>query len=200
MTVRQAVLMIAGLLGVAVVLYPMFRYVPKRDALREIDQEIEARRAMLMQPATPAVDGELERLRAEQAELAKQLTDARADFASFKARLLPGPSAARTQFVLTTISQIADANGVQLQESASYDPDGEAEPLSPLAEVVLEDAASGGRLHRLSTESSFAGLRGLLTRLNESLPEVLVVHFAVEASMPSADSASRIAATLILAI
>jgi hypothetical protein len=200
MTVRQAVWVITCLFVLAIVVYPTLRYLPKREALRRINQEIEAKRAMLKKPAAPATDGELERLRLQQAQLTEQLTDAKAEFAWFKAKLLPDHSAERTQFVLMTISQLADGNGVRLRDSTWYDSEGETEPLSPLAEILLQDTANERRLHRLSLESSFAGFRGLLGQLNQSLPGVLIVHFAIESPKASADAGGGIDITLILAI
>lgn len=199
MKARQAAWYLVLVALGTVVVYPVFRYRPRAEAMAALERELEAKRLTLTDPRSSDDASELTRLQAEFKQVSRSLQDVKSSLTHFQDELATGGSAGpESQNPLLRISQLAANAGVRLRESTAFDGSGpEGDSLSPLAQILSEGPGYGRHLQRVTFDSDYAALRKFVEGLQGLSPEVIVVHFTLETG---GGQDSQILTTLVCAL
>ncbi|MCG3117789.1 MAG: hypothetical protein LLH30_19130 [Candidatus Manganitrophus sp. SA1] len=188
--------------------YGLFRYLPAQREIQQFIQEHEEAEAKLKEIQLPKESAEdLDSLQRQQTEMEQALTDARAQLASLEQAFAPVGRPEILHGLQVEISELANASGVRIVESASY----ESKPSpSPVGQKLGRDAVFPSvdalpyprPLRRFEVVTSYGGFQRFLRGLNRLPWRVTVVQLTLEVirkPQPGSGEAP-LSATLILAL
>jgi Tfp pilus assembly protein PilO len=188
--------------------YGLFRYLPAEREIEQFVREHEETQAKIKEiqlPKEPAED--LDSLQKQQTEMEQALADARAQLASLEAAFVPVDRPEMLHRLQVEISELAEASGVRIVESAPHAakalPAGQKSGRETASLSPSIGASPDPRpLRRFEIATSYSGFQRFLRGLNRLPWRVTVVEFTLEAlrTPQSGSGEAPLSATLILAL